>query len=150
MINRDPRCVYVADSLGLADVIALWLTDQGIPAQVMDAATLGGHEGLTWLSRTGVSGRGIEVWVIDPGEVSRAQLLLEEHQADLAADAADRANSSETVEVICEDCGESNTFPGSERGKVQNCRQCGVYMDVPSDLDGWMDAEGEEEPGEGA
>jgi hypothetical protein len=136
--------VYVADSLGLAEVVAIWLTDQGLPAQVMDAHTLGGHEGLTWFSRTGVSTRGIEVWVNDPAEATRTQLLLQEHQAEMAAQAAERAHAAETVEVVCEDCGGSNAFPGSDRGKVQNCGHCGEYLDVPSDQDGYLDLEREE------
>jgi hypothetical protein len=53
-----PRCVFVADSLGLAEIIAGGLSDQGIAAEAMDTATLGGFDGLTWLSSTGISARG--------------------------------------------------------------------------------------------
>src|SRR4051794_14567613 len=100
MINRDPRCVFVADSLGLAEVVALWLCDQDVPAEVMDAATLGGFDGLTWLSRTAVSARGMEVWVTDPNQIPQAQVLLAEHGAALAARVAERAHSSAAVEVV--------------------------------------------------
>ena len=135
-------------SLGLAEVVALWLSDQDIPAQVMDAATLGGFDGLTWLSRTAVSARGIEVWVIDPTQVPQALLLLEEHSAAQAARAAERAHPAADVELVCEECGQAGTFPGSASGKVQTCTRCGAYMDIPGDQDDWTAPDDEEEPDE--
>ena len=63
MIYRDPKCVFVADSLGLAEVVATWLRGQEIPAEVMNPSTLGGLLGLTPYSLTAVSATGIEVWV---------------------------------------------------------------------------------------
>ncbi len=59
MINRDPKCVFVAANAAEAAVVANWLEHQGVPAQVMDTMTL---DGLTaW---AGVSARGIEVWAL--------------------------------------------------------------------------------------
>jgi hypothetical protein len=135
VINRDPRCVFVADSLGLAEVIAGWLSDQGIEAQAMDTATLGGFDGLTWLSSTGISARGIEVWVKDLGRVAEAQALLEAHGEALAAQASRRREGDADIEVVCEECGETNTFPAADSGKVQSCRHCGGFIDVPGEED---------------
>ena len=42
MTYRDPKCVYVCDSPGNADVVANTLEHAGIRARVMDRATLGG------------------------------------------------------------------------------------------------------------
>ena len=85
MIFRDPKCVFVGDSTGLAEVIVLWLTDHDIEAEVMNPATLGGLVGLTWLSNTGVSASGIEVWVKDPAQAEQARDLIAQRSARLAA-----------------------------------------------------------------
>ena len=88
MIHRDPRCVFVANSMAVAVVTATWLTENGIPAQVMDLMTLGGLEGLTgWAP--GISARGLEVWVEDAAHASEARRLLAEHQASIAQRATD-------------------------------------------------------------
>ena len=42
MPYRDPRCVFVANDFGQADVVAGWLGGRGIPARVMNQATHGG------------------------------------------------------------------------------------------------------------
>jgi hypothetical protein len=68
MINRDPKCVFVAANAAEAAVVANWLEHQGVPAQVMDTMTL---DGLTaW---AGVSARGIEVWALRQDLVDRTR-----------------------------------------------------------------------------
>jgi hypothetical protein len=93
MISRDPKCVFVASDAAQAAVVANWLEHQSIPARVMDTMTLGGLDGLTaW---TGVSARGIEVWVLRPDDAERARALVEEHnalQSDLEAQDPARSN----------------------------------------------------------
>jgi hypothetical protein len=130
MIYRDPKCVFVGDSLGLAEVVALWLTDHGIAAEVTNPATLGGLDGLTWLSRNAVSASGIEVWVQEPAQAEQARQLVAQHSAELAAKAAERGTAGD-IAVVCEACGEENVFLGSEAGKVLSCESCGEYIDVP-------------------
>src|SRR5438445_3578570 len=127
MIHRDPRCVFVANSMAVAVVTATWLTENGIPAQVMDLMTLGGLEGLTgWAA--GISARGLEVWVEDAAHASKARRLLAEHQASIAQRATD-AEHRGPVEVVCEECGERSVFPANQYGTVQDCPHCGAYMD---------------------
>jgi hypothetical protein len=130
MIYRDPRCVFVADSLGLAEVIVVWLADHGIPAEVMNPTTLGGLDGLTWLSSTAVGASGLEVWVMDPAQAGPARDRIAEHRAQLAAHADEREAGGQ-ITALCEDCGKESSFPGSEAGKVLNCLHCGEYIDVP-------------------
>jgi len=78
MIHRDPKCVFVAADAAEAAVVVNWLEQQGVPAQVMDTMTLGGLDGLTgW---TGISARGMEVWVLREDLVDRARQLLAEHK----------------------------------------------------------------------
>jgi hypothetical protein len=128
MIHRDPRCVFVAHTMGLAVVTATWLTNNGIPAQVMDLMTLGGFEGLTAMA-PGISARGLEVWVENPAQVEEARALLAEHEAAQARRAA-AAQERDPVEVVCEECGKRSRFPGSQFGTIQDCPHCGAYLDV--------------------
>ena len=129
MINRDPRCVYVAHSVGEADITANWLKDRGIAAQVMDRSTLGGLEGLTPWPAPGIGAKGIEVWVVHPQDAPRALELLKEFEAERAAQ-AEANREAGPVTAVCERCGKGSVFPAQLRGTVQNCPHCGAYMDV--------------------
>jgi hypothetical protein len=132
LINRDPRCVYVANSVGEADIIANWLAGNGVPTQVMDRSTLGGLDGLTPWSPLGIAAKGIEVWILDPRDAARTLLLLEQHQADRDAQAEANRNAG-PVSAECEGCGEITVFPAKQRGTVQDCPYCGSYIDVGDD-----------------
>jgi hypothetical protein len=142
LINRDPRCIFVTDHPGEADVVVIWLGQQEIAAQVMNRNTMGGLEGLTpWV---GVSARGIEVWVKDADDASRAGQLLAAHHALQAGKAPESTTPRGPVNVLCEECGASVAFPGADHGSVQDCPECGAFIDV---LDG--DEEWEEPADEG-
>ena len=130
MINRDPKCVFVAGDVGRATVVASWLENQGIPAQVMDEMTLGGLDGLSgWL---GISARGMEVWVLREDLVDHARELLAEHE-DIQSDILARKAAMGPVSVRCEDCGTVNVFPGDRRGMLEDCPRCGGCLDVPEE-----------------
>jgi hypothetical protein len=145
-MNRDERCVYVADSLGSAEVIVVWLGDQGVPAQVMNGATQGGLVGLTPLSTSGVASAGFEVWVNDVSQADRARQLLEEHHRDIAAKREEAAESVGPVAVVCEECGHETVFAGNQAGTTQDCQECGAYLDVPGpDDDDWGAVDDDEE-----
>ncbi len=145
LINRDARCVYIGDNFAQAEVVALWLSEQGVPAKVMNGATMGGLDGLTWMSSSGVSPRGVEVWVSNDAQIAQAKELVTEHQAVLDLKALRTADAPETIEVVCEDCGRSTKFSGKESGSVQNCVHCGAYMDLFADTEDWGEGEAETE-----
>ena len=113
MINRDPRCIYVANSVGDADIVANWLAGNGVAAKVMDRSTLGGLDGLTPWSALGIAARGIEVWIIDAADTPRALQLLEQHKAERAAQLEANRDSG-PVSAACEDCGEVSVFPAKQ------------------------------------
>lgn len=130
MLYRDPKCVFVTEDPGIADVIVDSLGHEGIQAQVMNRATLGGLVGLTVFSKTGVPAAGIEVWVLDEKQVPRALEVIEE----FSNRRSERKSANEAlgdIDAKCEECGESSTFPGKLRGTVQDCPRCGAYMDIP-------------------
>jgi hypothetical protein len=147
MIYRDPKCVYVANSPGEAGVIVAVLAGEGIAAEAMNQATLGGLLGLTPYSATGVSAAGIEVWVHDPAQAEPAREFLAEHAARAVARAAGIPADAVPVEVECEECGESNRYPAADRGKVQTCGRCGAYLDVPGEEEEWDVGDEEAEEG---
>lgn len=130
MIHRDPRCVHVVDNPMEAEVVAAWLNDHGVLAEVMNRNTLGGLEGLTPWSSTGVSARGIEIWVRNAADAEKARTLIEQEEEQRSARQAARASASGSLLVTCEDCGLTSSFPASKQGSVQNCPHCGSYIDV--------------------
>lgn len=144
-MHRDAKCVYVANSPGEADVVAVWLEEQGFPTRVMNMSTLGGIAGLTPYSPLGISPGGIEVWVLDEPRAPLAKQMLEEHSQSLARHATAAAEQSGPIEVRCEDCGRTTEFPAQQRGSVQECPHCGEYLDV-GDL-GDRDSSDDETPG---
>ena len=121
MLYRDPKCVFVANDVGQANVVAAWLQGQDISAEVMNQATLGG---LISPMLTGATG--FEVWVHDLAQVPEAIRLLGDHAIAQVA----KKPAGPPLDVVCEECGKSSTFPGNQRGSVQVCPHCGAYLDV--------------------
>lgn len=130
MIYRDPKCVHVADSLSEAESVVHFLKGQGLAAEVMNPATLGGLLGLTWLSRTGVSANGLEVWVNDAADAPQALARLKEFAAEQTRKAEEK-DAQGPVAADCEECDRTSTFPAAQRGTTQDCPHCGAYLDVP-------------------
>jgi predicted RNA-binding Zn-ribbon protein involved in translation (DUF1610 family) len=126
-MHRDANCVYVANSPEEADVVAVWLEEQGFPARVMNASTLAGLPSL--YSPVETDAGGIEVWVLDEAKAPLAKQLLVEHSATLARQAI-AAQQGQPVQVRCEACGQTAEFPAKDRGSVQECPHCGEYLDV--------------------
>jgi hypothetical protein len=130
-MHRDPRCVFVGASAVEAETLAAYLSGQGVAAEVIEPHTLGGLDGLNFI--TGIGARGLEVWVHDPAAVTRARELLEARAESLAA----REARLGFVETECEECGARVKFPASEAGTVQDCPNCHAYLDVPDPDESW-------------
>jgi len=141
--HRNPQCVFIAASAGEANIVANWLQHQDIPAQVMDQASLGSLLRTSLFIPRQTRHRGVEVWVTNPSDFDRARQLLQEHEFGQQQ----RPHSDEPVLARCEECGTERKLAGRFRGSVQNCGECGAYIDVPGDDDlyDWSEAE-ETEP----
>ena len=148
MPYRDPKCVYVADDFGTAGLVVSWLASHDIEAVIMDEATQGGLEGLTWLAPGRVSTRGLEVWAATPEQAARGRDLLADKASEIKAAAAERATRTGHVAVTCEACGTTAEFPLARAGRTENCPGCRAYLDVP-DPDAPPDDEYWKEAGEG-
>jgi hypothetical protein len=121
MLQRDPKCVFVASNFGQAAIVAGWLEEHGIPADVMNGELVGGL-GVPLLA----GATGVEVRVVDAAQAPEAILLLGEHAVELLFN----KQTGPPLEVLCEECGQTSTFPGQQRGSVQNCPHCNAHLDV--------------------
>jgi len=126
MERRDPRCVFVAETMGQASIVATFLEHQGLAAEVMNEAS--GGEAL--LFGAGGAPRGVEVWLLDPARVREAVGLLAEAEA-LRLTETDVPG--QPIVVVCEECGAKLTFPSELRDSCQNCPECNAYVDVEVD-----------------
>jgi len=105
-----------------AEIIAAWLSEQGIKATVLDQASPG-------VFAFGVTDdEGVAIAVADEDTARRAASLLEEHDRRHVRTGA----ASAAVEIVCEACQTVNRFPGHLRGMVQECTECGGFIDVPN------------------
>lgn len=126
-IFRDPRCVFVADTLGLAESTVLRLGHDGIRAEVMkDLPPVLAEITLPIAASTSPM-RGYEVWVSDPADTDRALEVLD------AIDAVrhERADKTGLMIFNCDECGQQLAFPADQEGTVQECTHCNAYVDVP-------------------
>ena len=76
-----------------------------------------------------------QVW-IERADTDRAKPVLDDYERRAAERRA--VASGEPIEVTCEECGKTSTFPASQQGWVQNCSHCRAYVDVGDVLfDDW-------------
>ena len=122
-MSQDLPVIYRAADIAEAEMVVSWLAQRGIAADVKDrfaAATL--QVPLI------VAPQGIEVFVLSADEADQARRELREHFDEAAGN--DAAQTADPVETQCEECGQTSSFPGSARGKVETCPHCGEYVDV--------------------
>jgi hypothetical protein len=121
MTPPDPVAFYTAQNDAEAQLLANALLALGVKAHVKEGA---------WTGRTRV-----QVWV-DRADIDKAKPVLddfERHQAQRRIGGADEATAGPPLELVCEKCGRSATFPAAQRGSVQDCPHCGAYLDVGQD-----------------
>lgn len=134
---QNPVAIYSAASNNRADAICLALRHSGIPATVIeDVAGVG-----LWMAGTLPGIHTPKVWV-EEADVERATAIIEEF---LSRDAElhQEAGTGQDIEVTCEACGRVTRFTAAQRGSVQECPDCGGYMDVGEDDEDWGEAEEE-------
>jgi Putative prokaryotic signal transducing protein len=136
----DPVAVYNASSNDEAHLVRDALQAAGVEAYVTeDLSVVGG-----WVGGLIPEIHKPQVWV-DRASVDRAGPVLEDYERR----AAERANpqpAGPPIEVVCEECGATNTYPTVQQGTVQQCAACAAYLDVGEEapFDDWQ-APGEEE-----
>jgi hypothetical protein len=68
------------------------------------------------------------VWVDETTFAKAAELIQDFEDKKQSRNTPVEASSD--IQVICEDCGKTTSFPGSLDGTIQECRHCGAYVDV--------------------
>jgi hypothetical protein len=138
---QDPVAVYNAESNVEAIQVCNALVAEGIEAHVTedDSAV-----GLSIYGRLAEIHKP-QVWVARE-DVERARPVLIDFERRAAELRAGAVGKGEPIEVVCA-CGRTTTFPGTQRGSVQECPACGAFLDVgePDDSEDWGSPEDEEQ-----
>lgn len=109
----------------LAEADAEYLRQSSIQATL----AFGGAGKPAWFSGPNVVCIELQVPAAD---ARRAEQILREKEPALIQIEPQR-NTSADVTFACDDCGETITFPGKLRGKVEVCPHCQSFVDVPED-----------------
>ncbi len=124
-MSRDWPVIYRAFDIAEADIVVNWLSDRGIDAAVKDRFAAG-----TFEVPQIVAPYGIEVCTMNPSQTDDAKNALAEFLKNREMQV--NARSAEPIVAECEECGKSSTYLGNVRGRVENCKHCDAYIDVPN------------------
>ena len=125
MAISDPVAVYTAHDNVEADVMRIFLQNEGIEAFAIGDDSV---VGLWWFGPlTGIHKP--QVWV-NRSDAERARQLVIEYE-DRQLDRRDAlATDAPQIEVVCEECGKTSWFPAAQRDTTQDCPFCHAYVDV--------------------
>lgn len=120
---KDPYPAYDADTNIEAMLVQRFLEERGVDAYAFEEGALMGR------LQYGVTEKP-QVWVSRDDEHRVAELLAEyeRHKADRESRRLELA--SQSIDAVCEECGQTSTFSGSLNGTTQHCQHCGGYVDV--------------------
>ncbi len=121
---NEPVLIRRTNTVEEADIIVAWLEERGVKAMVPDRD----NPGVLAFGVTDVEG--IEIFVADTETAERARTLLVQHDKERGAE-GEPAGVAKQIEVTCEECGQANSFPSDTFASVQECSQCGAYLDMP-------------------
>ena len=118
----EPICIRHANTIEEAEIIVAWLAEQGIEATVTDPSSTG-------VMAFGVTDpEGVKIYVADAQTAERAKAALAGHDAS-----DESAVAEEMIDVTCEECKHTNSFPPDYAGSTQECSECGAFVDVPGE-----------------
>ena len=131
----DPILIYQSANNIYAFLVQIYLAGEGIEAIATDHGSVEHRAGQVWINRQDAA-----------SAIQKLKEYLE--RMNIKADEIE-ARQDEPIDVICEECGQTSTFHGSEFGSVQECFHCLSYLDVGAEDDSWWEEteghEGEEE-----
>jgi uncharacterized paraquat-inducible protein A len=129
MALEDPVAVYNAANNVEAQLVKVMLVESGVEAFAIDDVSTVGY----WMFGILPVIHKPQVFV-NRCDVDRAQPILKEYEAQVAARETRSRNvatsTASPIEVVCEECHASTSFPAAQRGSVQICPRCGGYVDV--------------------
>ena len=146
---HEPVAVYNAATNLEAHQLCNLLSDAGIEAfSTEDLSVVGG-----WYGGLVPEIHKPQVWV-DRADVDRTVAILDHYESRLRelrpASTPEGAVEESPVDAVCEECGQQTSFPAGQLGSVQNCPNCGAFMDVgePEPFDETAEGEAEESEAE--
>jgi hypothetical protein len=146
MALRDPVAAYNAANNVEAHLVCNALLSQGVEAHVIEDVSQVG----TWALGLVPELHKPQVW-IERSDVDRAKPVLDDFERRAAelrtTTAKPEAADESAVEVVCDECGRSASFPAAQRGSVQQCPHCRGYIDVGADefSEEWAESPPDEE-----
>ncbi len=145
MALREPVAAYNAANNMEAHAVRDILIDSGVEAFVTeDVSVVGG-----WVGGLVPEIHKPQVW-IERANAERAKPILDEYERRLIerrTASSEGATAETTIGVVCEKCNTRTCFPESQRGSVQDCPQCGAYLDVGDEeaSEYWLEGHAEAE-----
>ena len=121
---KDPFPAYDAESNIEAMLVQQFLEERGVDAYAVEEGALLGHLQVGHLTDKP------QVWVSRDDEERVAVCLAEYEQIKAEREARRRELESQTIDAVCEKCGQTSTFEGTLNGTTQLCSHCGAYLDV--------------------
>ena len=124
MSDRSVVEVYRAENGYQAHLFVKALEEAGIKAEIEGTVLHPAVENVVnvpWRSAPRIM-----VFAEDAERAKRLLLELEQRERNEAA----KKEGVPAIDVVCEKCGQRSTYPATQRGSVQNCQQCGAYVDV--------------------
>lgn len=119
-MSTELNLIRTAPTIEEASIIVGWLQRRGVDAMIADRLNAGALAfGLT-------DDEGFAICAQTEAAAEEGKALLSKHDEEVK-----RATDSEPVTVTCPECNEESTFPGHDRGTVQNCIHCRAHVDVP-------------------
>ena len=125
-MGRNPRCVYTAKNIEVADIVVAWLAEHQVTAIVPERHAVDANV----LGQPAYVPGGVEVCVENDADVQRATALIDEHNHVLKSRLPE-GHEGEMISVVCEKCSQTCEFEFSMAGRVAECPHCHEYLDVP-------------------
>lgn len=130
----DPVLIYQSANNVFAFLVQIYLAGEGIEAIATDHGTAEYRAGQVWIRRR---------------DAADAIQKLKEYLERMRVKADEiEVRADETIDVVCEECGETSTFHGSYFGSVQECFHCLSYLDVGEEEDSWWEGSEDAEEAE--
>jgi hypothetical protein len=121
---EKPVIVYTAETNVEAHLIVDMLLAHGVPAHAVED-----QSGVSlWALGTITQFHQPNIWVDETNRGEAARLIQVFEEKKRSRD--DVVKKSGTIQVFCDDCGKTLSFPGSLDGTIQECPHCHAYVDV--------------------
>jgi hypothetical protein len=147
----DPFAAYNARDVFEAQRVCELINNEGIEAHVVEDNSMVGVSGLGLMPELHKP----QVW-IERANADRVKPILDDYEQrektrrERGTEAPDDVWAGR-IQVVCDECEQTLSFPVAQKGTVEICPQCGRYVDVEDseeeeDEEWWLAGSDDEEP----